>query len=143
MSRRRATAESERYRSDMRRLLAAIGVTVAVLVPAQAGFAGPTELRISLWPQGKAEGVVESWTLRCTPAGGSLPNAARACRHLGAIAQPFAPAPRDTACTQIYGGPQVALVSGSFRGRRVWTYFKRTDGCQADRWNRVAFLFPA
>src|SRR5436309_792499 len=116
----------------MRRLLAAIAVTGAALAPAGAGSAARTGLVISLWPQGKAGGVVESWSLRCAPAGGSLPSAGRACRRLAALADPFAPVPPETACTQIYGGPQVALVSGSFRGRRVSTYFKRTDGCQTD-----------
>jgi hypothetical protein len=33
-------------------------------------------------------------------------------------------------------------VVGSLRGRRVDTTFKRTDGCQIARWDRVDFLFP-
>ena len=57
------------------------------------------------------------------------------------MARPFAPVPKGVACTQIYGGPQIAIVSGTFRGRRVWARFSRVDGCQTERWNRVRFLF--
>jgi hypothetical protein len=44
-------------------------------------------------------------------------------------------------CTMIYGGPQVARVTGTFRGHKVWATFKRVDGCAVARWNKVAFLF--
>jgi hypothetical protein len=44
-------------------------------------------------------------------------------------------------CTQIYGGPQEALVTGTVRGDRVWVRFSRRDGCEIDRWNRLAPLF--
>ena len=53
----------------------------------------------------------------------------------------FAPTPAGTACTQIYGGPETARVTGTFRGRKIWALFTRRDGCAIARWNRVAFLF--
>lgn len=83
------------------------------------------------------------YVLRCAPAGGTLPNAARACMRLGRTRSPFAPVPRTAACTQIYGGPQRATVVGTYKGQRVGATFRRTDGCQIARWNRVAFLFPS
>jgi hypothetical protein len=55
-------------------------------------------------------------------------------------ANPFAPTPPATVCTQIYGGPQEALITGTFRGRRVWARFSRRNGCEIARWNRIAFL---
>jgi Subtilisin inhibitor-like len=126
----------------MRRRTACIAPLLAALVWAGPGLAVPTALRITFWPAGKS-GASQAWTLRCAPAGGSLPQAARACTRLAAIAHPFAPVPGGVACSQIYGGPQLALVTGSFQATRVWTYFKRTDGCQTARWNRVGFLFPS
>ena len=81
------------------------------------------------------------WTLRC-PSGGTLPHPARACERLAAIDKPFAPVPRNVACTEIYGGPQVAEVRGTFRGHKVNARFTRTDGCEIARWNKVRFLFP-
>jgi hypothetical protein len=43
----------------------------------------------------------------------------------------------DTACTQIYGGPQEASITGTIRGDEVDATFKRTDGCEISRWDRV------
>jgi hypothetical protein len=97
-------------------------------------------LRIVVWPSGMS-GDSHTWTLRCGPVGGTLPNAALACRKLSSLSDPFAPTPPDVACTQIYGGPEVARVTGRVNGRAVWATFRRRDGCETDRWNRLAFLF--
>jgi hypothetical protein len=43
-------------------------------------------------------------------------------------------------CTQQYGGPQVAVVTGSFHGRTVNARFQRTDGCEIARWKAMAAL---
>lgn len=43
-------------------------------------------------------------------------------------------------CTQQYGGPQIAVVSGTFHGRQVESVFSRTDGCEISRWNTMAAL---
>ncbi len=105
-----------------------------------AGAAALTALSIAFSPGGG--GTAEHWTLRCAPAGGTLPRAAEACRRLAALANPFAPVPKDAVCTQIYGGPQTARVTGRFRGRFVWVRFTRRNGCEIARWNRVRFLLP-
>jgi hypothetical protein len=98
-------------------------------------------LAITVWPNG-SNGRVVRWTLRCAPARGSLPRPGQACRRLSALQDPFAPVPKQTACTEIYGGPQVARVRGSFRAASVEASFNRRNGCEIGRWNRVAFLFP-
>ena len=98
-------------------------------------------LTITVWPGGPDEGS-RTWTLRCSPTGGTLPARVQACRRLARMNAPFRPVPKDVACTQIYGGPQEAFVRGTFRGRRVWARFNRRDGCQIARWDRIAFLFP-
>jgi hypothetical protein len=126
------------YRSAMfvlAPLIAAVAFVGAAGTPA-------TNLRITVWPQGPSEEGAQVWRLRCGPAGGTLPRPGAACARLARLERPFAPVPKDMACTQIYGGPQVARVTGTFRGRRVWATFKRTDGCEIARWNRVRFLFP-
>ena len=102
-----------------------------------------SSLRITVWPDGQAAGKpVERWRLSCNPLGGSVPHGDRACYLLATLSRPFAPVPPDVACAEVYGGPQVAHVVGSVRGRRVDATFRRTDGCQIARWNRVDFLFP-
>jgi hypothetical protein len=87
-------------------------------------------------------GSAKRWTLMCTPAGGSLPSPATVCRKLGRLGEWYAPIPDGTACTQIFGGPQTARVVGRYRGRRLWVTFRRRNGCEINRWARVAFLFP-
>ena len=123
------------------RSLGALFVLAASL--ASSAAAATTDLRITVWPKGKDAGAPKSWTLRCGPAAGTLPRAARACRLLQALRDPFAPVPPDEICTELFAGPQVAVVRGTYLGRRVWVTFRRNDGCQTARWNRVAFLFPS
>ncbi|MDQ0661689.1 hypothetical protein QFZ35_000187 [Arthrobacter ulcerisalmonis] len=43
-------------------------------------------------------------------------------------------------CTQQYGGPQVAVVTGTFHGRPVHSTFTRTDGCEIARWKAMGPL---
>jgi hypothetical protein len=108
---------------------------VLVAVVAFALAVSPSaNLRITVWPRG-AGSPARRTALRC-------PSAAGACRRLVALpGSPFAPTPPGTVCTQIDGGPAEALVTGTFRGRRVWARFDRHDGCAIARWDRVRFLF--
>ena len=48
----------------------------------------------------------------------------------------------DVACTQLYGGPEEATITGTIRGTQIDASFKRTDGCEIARWDKVEFLFP-
>ena len=101
-----------------------------------------TALEISVWARG-TDGPVRAWTLRCPPEG-TQPAAARACSRLDALDEDaFKPVPHGVACAQIYGGPEVAEVRGTFRGRRIETRFSREDACRMERWDRHAFLFTA
>jgi hypothetical protein len=102
-----------------------------------------TSLRISYW-EGSGQKPDVAWTLRCDPASGSLVRPARACRRLAAGgATLFAPIPPDTACTEIYGGPQRARVVGTVTGKYIWATFVRTNGCEIDRWQRISpWLVP-
>jgi hypothetical protein len=101
-----------------------------------------TSLHITVWPSGAENPGKRVYTLRCAPASGTLPHRAAACTKLMRLERPFAPTPKGVACTQIYGGPQEALVTGRFRGKLIRARFGRKDGCEIARWNRVRFLFP-
>ena len=46
----------------------------------------------------------------------------------------------DTACTEIYGGPEEASIRGKIRGQTIDATFKRTNGCEISRWERVKSL---
>jgi hypothetical protein len=101
-----------------------------------------TSLHITVWPQGQGHPGGRSYTLRCAPAGGTLPRPAAACARLARLTHPFAATPKDAVCTQIYGGPQQALVTGRFLGRVVRARFNRANGCEIARWDRLRPLFP-
>jgi hypothetical protein len=49
----------------------------------------------------------------------------------------FGPTPRMTACTQQYGGPETAHVTGTLRGEPVDARFSREQGCEIARWDAV------
>ena len=122
-------------------MLAAVAAgLLAFAGPGAAG--GATDLRIEVWSEGRTGQPTRTFTLRCDPPGGSLRDPAAACRRLAAMRNPFAPVPPDVACTQIYGGPQEALLTGRYRGRTVRAELNLRDGCEIERWRRLAFLTP-
>jgi hypothetical protein len=101
------------------------------------------DLRIAVWSEGRGpENEVKRFRLQCNPLMGNLPHGDRACYFLAVTSRPFAPVARDAVCTQVYGGPQVARVLGRLRGRSVDATFRRTNGCETARWERVEFPFP-
>ena len=52
----------------------------------------------------------------------------------------FEPTPDDVACTQLFGGPQTATISGTLEREQVDGRFSRHDGCEIARWEKVAAL---
>lgn len=107
--------------------------------PAPPASQPPTELRVSFRPSANAEAVRA--TLTCDPVGGTHPQADAACRALAAHAGALEPVAADVACTEIYGGPEKAVVEGTLAGRRVRASFSRENGCEIDRWDRLEPLF--
>jgi hypothetical protein len=100
-----------------------------------------TELEIAVWPSGRSGDKHEA-TLRCSPAGGSLNDPDEVCRRLESMERPFVRPSGEIVCTEIYGGPAVAEVRGTFRDTEVDATFARTDGCEIALWDRHQFLFP-
>jgi hypothetical protein len=89
------------------------------------------DLRIFYWPEGRDGASLEA-TLTCNPEGGSHPDPAAACAALLENESALEPVPRDVACTEIYGGDQVARITGS-----VEAAFTRSNGCEIARWDRL------
>lgn len=77
------------------------------------------------------------WTLRCDPTGGDHPAAAKACAALSKAKSPFRPTPKKRMCTQIYGGPEKASISGTWHGMKVDASYSRKNGCEISRWNAI------
>ncbi len=50
------------------------------------------------------------------------------------------PPDRERPCTQIYGGPETAQVTGAIEGTKVDRRFTRTNGCEIADFTRAAAL---
>jgi hypothetical protein len=86
---------------------------------------------------------VSDWTLSCVgDASGSHPQADAACAHLAGLEDPFAPLPDDVACTEQFGGPQTARVTGRWDGEPVDLELSRADGCRIAQWDGLGPLLP-
>jgi Subtilisin inhibitor-like len=96
--------------------------------------AGPRyDLTVVYWPTGM-DGERRTATLTCDPDGGTHPDPAQACDALLQHEDALAPVSPDTACTEIYGGDQVATLSGA----EVNASFSRANGCEIARWDALA-----
>jgi hypothetical protein len=103
-----------------------------------------TDLRVTVWPEGRrGDALSQTWTLRCDPSGGTHPAPEAACRALAANESALRPVPPDVMCTQIYGGPQVARITGTYRGAEITAWLDRTNGCEIARWDRLAPVFAS
>jgi hypothetical protein len=87
--------------------------------------------------------------VRCAAAGNRVDGflravgAPRACAAARRIAGLLASGPDPhRACSQIYGGPERALVTGTVGGRRIRHGFSRTNGCGVAEWRRAMPLLP-
>jgi hypothetical protein len=103
--------------------------------------AAGTELAVEVVAEPGAE--PRSWTLTCEPPGGDHPDPDAACAALTRSPDALAPLPADVVCTEVYGGPQTAVVRGTSQGREVALELSRTDGCRTDQWDRLGALLPA
>ncbi len=129
----------------MRALLLAVAalIAVATVVAAPGVAAGKTALRVVYYEDVREPETRVVLTLRCDPVGGTHPKRTSACDQLRRLGwTTLRPVPPDTACTEIYGGPQVVVVTGLIDGRRVWVKLRRDNGCEIDRWQRNGFLVP-
>ena len=85
----------------------------------------------------------ETYALGCLgDATGDLADPAAVCAHLQGLPDPFAPLPADVMCTEQFGGPQTARVTGRWEGEPVDLALSRTDGCQISQWDALGPLLP-
>ena len=129
-----------------RRLRTCVAVLAAgALVPliAACGSSGgarraQVDLRVTLDPGASAGAPPKTWQVAC-------PSAAHvgACARLVQARGAFTPPPPNTACTMIYGGPEVLTVTGTVGTRHVDYRTGRTNGCEiADYARDLALVAP-
>ena len=104
-------------------------------------------LTITLQQDAAAEPL--QYTLECvdgTPGPATtLPGAEDACAALARLGTDFFTArpDKDVICTQQYGGPQTASITGDLDGTSILATFSLTDGCQISRWTSIQDILGA
>jgi hypothetical protein len=134
-------------------LIPAIAVAAAALAVVLSGAgsgsaAAADSVRLTV-TYSRAPGARQVAHLRCTSSGARADGflrtvgTRRACAAARRLASFLASRPAsDRACTQIFGGPERALVAGTIGARRVRRSFSRTDGCKVADWRRAQPLVP-
>lgn len=109
--------------------------------PRGDGGRAANDLRIAL---DRGDGSApQELTLVCdAAASGTHPSPQQACEQLERLGSPFEPLPDGVVCTEQYGGPQSARVTGSWQGQPVDLRLSRIDGCRAAQWDRLGPLLP-
>lgn len=138
-------------------LALALGLTFAVLTG--CGDDEESGSQTASTPRGEIElsirfedgaGNTKTATLTCRRdlqrAGGYLRDAAPAselCTAVRSIKELLTTQPdRPRVCTQIYGGPETARVTGTIDGVEVDRRFARTNGCEIADYRRAGALLP-
>lgn len=123
-------------------------VSAALLCAACAGAPSPggAQVRadISVVIQ-DPQGSPVSYVIRCDAGeasvrGGAQIDAEDACRALArpAVQNRLVGGPSsEQVCTQVYGGPQTAMLSGTLDGQSVSTVVSRDDGCGIGDWDNL------
>ena len=106
-----------------------------------SGDGASTELTLTLDVDGSGGEPPRRASLSCPGGGGP------ACDAVAALpADPAAPVPAQTACTEIYGGPETVALEGTLDGEPVDATLTRANGCEVERFDRFAKvleqLFP-
>lgn len=131
-------------------LLTGCGATTGTGPPGGSGSAGQDSLaaessrRLTVEFDAGDGSPAQTWTLTCdgTPDG-THPEAEAACAHLLSMEAPLAPLPDDLMCTEIYGGPQTARISGRWEGQPVELTLARSNGCLMSQWDSLVPVVPA
>lgn len=136
----------------IRRLAPAL-VTLALLAGCgedePAGTTAPAgqESSLELTLDSDGEGGRAQRTASVTCPGPSGPQGPEACAEVLLLTPDDAdPVPPGVACTEIYGGPDLAIVTGTIEGEDVEATLNRANGCEIERFDRwtplLRELFP-
>lgn len=128
------------------RTVSAIAVIVGVITLAPACAAsGNAKANLVIQYQPTSSSAPVKLTVSCLGSratAGTHPNRKAICALLAKKGvKIFAPTPAGTACSMIYGGPEIARVTGTVGSTKVKATFNKTDGCQVARWQAALPLF--
>ena len=133
-----------------RTLLCCLASLALALAPALAGCGGEeepadpgrpapmTQLTVRVDPDGDGPETAKQARILCDqePVERGSPCAAAAKLRPA----DFEPTPDDVACTELFGGPETATISGMLEREQVEGRFARNNGCEIARWEKVSAL---
>jgi hypothetical protein len=129
-----------------RRLASALAAVILVPALTAAGSDDSVRLTVTFSREPGSRHVAH---VRCTGSQSSADGflrdvgARRVCATARRLAGFLAGKPDpNRACTQIFGGPERAVVSGTIGTRRIRRAFARTDGCKIADWRHAMPLLP-
>ena len=94
------------------------------------------DLQVQVDPDGKGGRPARRTTVRC-----SSPGESPVCEKVAALRlADLEPPSGATACTELYGGPQTATITGTLRGGRLDLKLSRVNGCEIARWEAARAL---
>ncbi|MEU9105933.1 SSI family serine proteinase inhibitor [Streptomyces xanthophaeus] len=105
----------------------------------------PDRLTIAMSATGNPR-LDREYRLECDPVGGDHPWKVESCARLDQLTKegkdPFAPVSDRQVCNLQHGGPATARITGTWDGRKVDATFRRTNGCEINRWDELEPLLP-
>lgn len=109
---------------------------------------GPATVNIRVQVRANESAQAREATLTCDPPAGTewlsdTTKAGAACTQVRSRANTkrlIDGSPSDRACTEIYGGPQIARVTGTIGGKSVDATISRSDGCGIADWQALGSL---
>lgn len=104
-----------------------------------SGTAAPaTQLTVRVDPDGDGPEKARQARISCDQGSGGRGSPCAAAETLRPA--DFEPTPDDVACTELFGGPETATISGTLGREQVEGRFSRQDGCEIARWEKVSAL---
>jgi len=120
-------------------ILIALGLLTCT---SQAVTAATTVSKLKIVYQESPDSPKATWTLNCKPNSGTFPGVGVACKKLASLKNPFAKPPTDQMCSEIYGGDQTAIITGTWLGKKVIRNYSRVNGCEIDAWESFYPVLP-
>jgi len=124
------------------RVFMLIALTSSCAMP----YPQPSQTLLEITIKSDGTNVSATYILECSDGSvvptSTLPMPSVACDeledHPNVLTPSLDPA---TPCTEIYGGPQRAEISGTFNGQPIDSEFSRSNGCLISQWDDAEFLF--
>jgi hypothetical protein len=114
------------------------GATTGDAPTAGPSDGGDTQFVVTLDPDGKGGDPALEQIVTCPGSG------KEACDAIAALPpDPAAEVPPDTACTEIYGGPDTLSLQGKINGKLVNARLSRGNGCEIERFERFVPMLEA